>query len=89
MQLTRQHSLPGGAAVTRSYAHAWDYMRCRPTQQTIEPASATLRVTSDLAYDAYGNVSSVRVTPVGGRAEYTLPPEVRGGARVQNFSVSR
>jgi hypothetical protein len=27
-------------------------------------------------------VGVVRVTPVGGRAEYTLPPEVRGGARI-------
>ena len=59
------HVLPGGTAVNRSYGHAWDYARCRATQQVIEPQSTTLRVTTDLAYDAYGNVSSRKVTPVG------------------------
>jgi len=63
IQVTRQHGLPGGAPVTRNVAHAWDYLRCRATQQTVEPSSATLRVTTDFAYDAYGNVGTMSVTP--------------------------
>ena len=70
-QLTRQHSLPGGAAVTRTIAHGWDYARCRATQQVLEPASTSLRVTTDLAYDSYGNVTAATVTPVGQPARTT------------------
>jgi RHS repeat-associated protein len=68
---TRQHSLPGGAATTRTRGYAWDAPRCRVTQQTIEPASATLRVTTALAYDGYGNPTSATVTPAGLTARTT------------------
>jgi RHS repeat-associated protein len=64
-QVSRHHSLPGGAQVTRSFAHEWDYARCRATQEVIEPSSTTLRVTTAIAYDAYGNVSATHVTPIG------------------------
>ncbi|MCK7492528.1 MAG: hypothetical protein MZW92_13770 [Comamonadaceae bacterium] len=69
--VTRQHSLPGGAAVTRTVAHGWDFARCRGTQQVVEPSSTSLRVTTDLAYDGYGNVSAETVTPVGQPARTT------------------
>jgi len=69
--LTRQHSLSGGAAVTRTLAHGWDYSRCRAIQQVVEPWSASLRVTTDLVHDGYGNVSAETVTPVGQPARIT------------------
>jgi len=69
--VTRQHSLPGGAAVTRTTAHTWDYARCRATQQVVEPSSTSLRVTTDLTYDSYGNVSAETVTPIGQPARTT------------------
>ncbi len=62
-QVTRWHTLPGGAQVTRSFGQAWDYVRCRVMQQVVEPSSDTLRVTTDLAYDAYGNPGTVSTTP--------------------------
>lgn len=64
-QVTRRHGLPGGAPVTRSVAHTWDYARCRATQHVVEPSSTDLRVTTSLAHDAYGNLASAQVTPVG------------------------
>jgi len=69
--ITRQHSLPAGAAVTRTVAHGWDFVRCRATQQVVEPSSTSLRVTTDLAYDSYGNISAETVTPVGQPARPT------------------
>jgi RHS repeat-associated protein len=78
-QLTRQHSIAGGTAVTRSFAHGWDYTRCRATQEVVEPSSTSLRVTTDVAYDAYGNVSSVRVTPVGQTARTTTHAWIENG----------
>jgi RHS repeat-associated protein len=64
-QVTRYHSLPGGAQVTRTVEHGWDYQKCRPTQEVVEPYSSTLRVVNAYAYDSYGNVSATHVTPVG------------------------
>ena len=64
-QVSRSHTLSGGAQVTRSFAHTWDYLRCRPTQQVVEPSSATLRVTTGFTYDSYGNLAATNVTPVG------------------------
>jgi len=69
--VTRQHSLPGGSAVTRTVTHGWDFVLCRPTQQVVEPSSTSLRVTTDLAYDSYGNVRSETITPVGQAARTT------------------
>jgi len=63
--VTRHHSLPGGAAVTRTVSHGWDFAKCRRIQQVVEPSSTALRVTTDVAYDSYGNVSVETVTPVG------------------------
>jgi RHS repeat-associated protein len=64
-QVTRQHSLPGGAAVTRSASFAWDYVRCRQTQQVLEPSSTSLKVTTNLAYNSYGNFATTSEVPVG------------------------
>lgn len=70
-QVSRWHTLPGGAEVTRTLAHGWDYARCRAIQEVIEPSNAALRVTTDLARDAYGNPATVRVTPAGQPARTT------------------
>jgi YD repeat-containing protein len=47
-RISRSHTLPGGAEVTRSLAHSWDYLRCRATQQVVEPSSTTLRVSTNV-----------------------------------------
>jgi hypothetical protein len=78
-RISRSHTLPGGAEVTRSFAHGWDYLRCRPTQHVIEPSSTTLRVTTDLAYDAYGNETGVTVTPVGQASRTTTHTWIENG----------
>lgn len=78
-QVSRWHSLSGGAQLSRVQAHAWDYARCRPTQLVVEPASATLRVTTDLAYDSYGNLRTVQVTPVGQETRTTTHAWIENG----------
>ncbi|MCU0975953.1 MAG: FG-GAP-like repeat-containing protein [Steroidobacteraceae bacterium] len=64
-QLTESHTLAGGSALTRNVALSWDGLRCRPTQQQVEPGSSQWQVTTALGYDAFGNVSSVAVTGAG------------------------
>lgn len=71
-QVRREHSLATGAQVVRNYSHRWDFTRCRATQQVVEPASTTARVATDIGYDAYGNATSVSVTPVGQAVRTTL-----------------
>ena len=67
----RSHTLPGGAQIARTVDHAWDAARCRPTQTIVEPSSLTLRVVTDVTYDAFGNRASTTVTPVGQVARRT------------------
>jgi RHS repeat-associated protein len=64
-QLTESHTLAGGSPLTRNVALSWDGLRCRPTQQQVEPGSSQWQVTTALGYDAFGNVSSVAVTGAG------------------------
>jgi RHS repeat-associated protein len=84
--VTRQHSLPGGAPVTRSFAHGWDFARCRSTQQVIEPSSTSLRVTTDVAHDAYGNAVVVSVTPVAQSARTTAYEWIENGRFVRTIT---
>ncbi len=79
--VTRHHSLPGGWSITRTTAQAWDFVRCRATQQVVEPASTTLRVTTDLAYDAYGNLVGQTVDHLGGQRPLRRDADQRGRAR--------
>ena len=78
-RISRSHTLPGGAEVTRNFAYSWDYLRCRPTQQVVEPSSTTLKVTTGFTYDAYGNESSVTVTPVGQSSRTTTHTWIENG----------
>ena len=70
-QVSRQHNLATGAQLTRTESYSWDLAACRMTQSVVEPSSTTLRVATDLAYDSYGNESSVTLTPVGQPARVT------------------
>ncbi|MFZ2507685.1 MAG: RHS repeat-associated core domain-containing protein, partial [Steroidobacteraceae bacterium] len=65
IQVTASHSLPGGAAITRSFSQNWDGPRCRPTQRRIEPGNSQWQVTLGLGYDAFGNPASRSVTGIG------------------------
>lgn len=75
----RSHTLPGGVEVVRSTDYLWDLTRCRMTQSTLEPASTTLRVATSLTYDAWGNVASSTVTPIGEAARSTTFGWIEGG----------
>jgi RHS repeat-associated protein len=63
--ITKSHTLPNGAAITRSFDATWDGAKCRPTQQRVEPDDPAWRVTVDLGYDSFGNVNSRTVTGGG------------------------
>ena len=67
-QLTQQinsHSLPYGAAQTRTFSTSWDSTFCRPTRRVIEPDHPQFRAQTDLAYDSFGNVQSRTVSGGG------------------------
>lgn len=70
-QQINSHSLPNGAAITRTTAATWDQPLCRPTQEQVEPGHATLQVTTVLGYDLFGNLNSRAVTGVGMTARTT------------------
>ena len=71
MQLTASHSLPGGSAITRSFSQSWDGLKCRPTQQRLEPGNSQWEVNFGLAYDGFGNLASRSVTGIGMSARTT------------------
>ncbi|MBF8291755.1 MAG: Repeat family protein [Steroidobacteraceae bacterium] len=71
LQLTASHSLTGGAALTRNFNQSWDGLKCRPTQQRLEPGNSQWQVTFGLAYDSFGNLASRSVTGIGMSARTT------------------
>lgn len=80
----RSHTLAGGTEIVRTTGQAWDYARCRPAQEVVEPLSATLRVTTDYAYDDWGNVAAQTVTPVGQAPRRTSAAWIENGRFVGN-----
>ena len=64
-QVTRGHSLPGGAEITRTSSRTVDPVSCRTTQEIIEPGRADQQVTTDISYDTYGNVAYSTSTAAG------------------------
>jgi RHS repeat-associated protein len=64
-------TVPSQAAQTRTSNFTHDYVKCRATQQVVEPSSAQLKVTTALGYDAFGNANSQTVTGVGMAARTT------------------
>lgn len=70
-EVTNSHTLTSGTAITRTTNTVWDELYCRPTQRVVEPASATVKVTTDLGYDNFGNVNTQTVTGVSMTARTT------------------
>ena len=60
-----------GSAVTRTKQFVPDTTNCRYTQIVTEPNSSQYKVTENLAYDGFGNLSSDAVTGVGMAARTT------------------
>jgi RHS repeat-associated protein len=54
-----------GTPVTRTKQFTPDLTNCRYTQIVTEPSSSTYKVTENLSYDEFGNVSSDSVTGIG------------------------
>ena len=66
-QVTRGHSLPGGAEMARTAPERSIRSSCRTTQEIAEPGRADLQVTTDISYDAFGNVA-YRTSSAAGQA---------------------
>ena len=54
-------STPGQASLVRTSSYSADTVKCRIWQQTIEPSTPALKVTTTLGFDGCGNVNSVQV----------------------------
>ena len=61
-ELTNSHNQYGGSAITRTTSRTWNTSSCRVTQDITEPDSTQWKVTRDLLYDGWGNVSSDSIT---------------------------
>lgn len=71
-EVTKSHSGSfAGEPRTRTTGATWDGLKCRPDQTVIEPADPTVSVTTNLYYDAFGNVETEQIIPAG------LPPRSR------------
>jgi RHS repeat-associated protein len=61
-QTTVTSTLPDLTSQTRTVSNGTpDYVLCRLTQEVVEPASSTLRVTTSYGFDSCGNVNSVTI----------------------------
>jgi RHS repeat-associated protein len=63
------HNLPGGDHKERITDYSWDYVKCRPTSEIVEPGSAKWQVTRDYRYDSVGNIDRVTETPASGQGQ--------------------
>ncbi|HSC08278.1 MAG TPA: FG-GAP-like repeat-containing protein [Steroidobacteraceae bacterium] len=71
-ELTNSHNRTvGGAPITRTTTRTWIPTECRITQEIIEPDSTQWKVTRDLLYDGWGNISSDTITGIGMSARTT------------------
>jgi len=69
--VSQSHSLAGGGAQTRTITSNWNAFYCRLTDVVVEPNHATLKVTTTLQYDLFGNLTTETVTGVGMPARTT------------------
>jgi len=69
--VTASHTLPGGDPIARQATLAWEGPGCRLSRLQVEPGSPEWRVTVDLGYDGFGNVSRRSVTGAGMAARTT------------------
>lgn len=65
VEITASHTLAAGTSLTRDADQSWDASKCRPTRIRLLPGNAASQVTYDLAYDAFGNLASEKVTGAG------------------------
>ncbi len=63
--VTRSHSGTAGQAQAQTVGSSWDGFHCRPTQTVLSPGDPRRQVTTQFGYDAFGNVATRTVTPVG------------------------
>ena len=68
-QQINSHTLPGGAQVTRTTNSSWNTTLCRLTSTVVEPGDPKWQVTTAYAYDSYGNLDTVTVTPATGQGQ--------------------
>ncbi len=78
-------TVPGQPSQARTVAYSVDTGACRISQQVLEPATPSLRVTTTLAFDGCGNVSSVQVvgSTQAGAAMPSRTTSLDYGARCQ------
>lgn len=74
------HTLPGGAQITRTENRSWDTSLCRLSSILIEPGHPNWQVTTDYAYDSFGNVSTVTVTPAAGQGQSARTTSISWGS---------
>jgi RHS repeat-associated protein len=87
VEVTASHTLPGGAPIVRTADQEWDAPRCRPTLVRLLPGNSQLQMVTQLAYDAFGNVSSEKVSGSGAATRTVTTnwgPQGRLPARVTN-----
>ncbi len=65
VEVTAAHTLASGAALVRHADQSWDGANCRPTRIRLLPGNSASQVTYNLAYDAFGNLASEKVTGAG------------------------
>lgn len=65
-QTTVTRTAPNGVpAIARTIALANDYVKCRTTQEVLEPTSPTYKITENYEFDAFGNVKTTTTTGIG------------------------
>ncbi|HKE43365.1 MAG TPA: FG-GAP-like repeat-containing protein, partial [Steroidobacteraceae bacterium] len=72
-QFINTHDQTGGAQITRTLNRSWDGVKCRETQEIIEPGDAQWQVTTDITYDDaagesdpdVGNITKLTATGIG------------------------
>jgi YD repeat-containing protein len=69
---TMTNTAPNVPTLTRNTASTPDYSNCRLSQVIAEPSSGTYKVTRDLSYDSFGNLSGESVTGIGMAARTTI-----------------
>lgn len=70
-QQIQSHTGYGGTSITRTASATWDGAKCRPTETQVEPTSSTMKVTTELEYDGFGNLWRETVTGIGMPARQT------------------
>lgn len=79
-QQINSHTLPGGGQVTRTTNLSWDATLCRLMSTVVEPGDPKWQVTTTYAYDNFGNVDTVTITPATGQGQ-TAASQISAGTR--------